>query len=519
MVDVDDMTAATKEKAGDNNDNNNDNNNNDEEEELDPQQREINRLKAMLAEKDSEIVDLRRGLDAQVSMVMELENLEQKEHQEYERRLEANKTLIHELGERVGQESKHKAEAESILMYTQKKCEDQMTQIDRLNEMNKVNTELLAAMKQDEQQQQPHDPAKWEIHSKLEYMVDTNQKLILELAESQEVLQRARKDVSDNECLCLELSSQLDKLASQLNEADELMANVKTNLQEKERELKKCQERVAFLEKALVENDDDATDNDNTTGTALLLKQLKEQDAKTEQMKKERDASLAKATKFSLALASTREQNDILLEKIDSAQSSYSFFNKSPNAAVAVAAPSSSMASPSAASIPNKQNSPVSSSAAVAALATPKLGTPRRQSSGDGGVFDGSRIRNFFGRAKGPAAAATTPVPGTAAAAAAKSNGASATTAYAPSSTQGNLAKSRLFNRNTHANSQASNGSSGSSSNNKKNGKNGDKDNKEGNPFDDDLNASFANPSVGKESSMDENVQGGGGDVNLALTL
>lgn len=497
MIDVDDMAAANK-KEGDNNDNNDD-------EGLDPQQREINKLKAILAERDNEIVDLKRGLDAQVSMVMELENLEQKEHQAYEKRLEANKTLIHELGERVGSESKGKAELESILTYTQKQCEDQMTQIDRLNEMNKVNTELLAALKKDDGQP---NPAKWEIHSKLEYMMETNQKLILELAESQEVLQRARKDVSDNECLCLELSSQLDKLASQLNEADELMANVKTNLQEKESELKKCQERVTFLEKALVENDNES--DDDTKGTALLLKQLKLKDAQTEQMKKERDASLSKATKFSLALASTREQNDILLEKIESAQSSYSFFNKSPNAATPViVASSSSMASPSAPKVvSNNSKNPAS----AAALATPKLGTPRRQLSGDGssaaGVFDGSRIRNFFGRAKSPSIDNTTTTT--------KNN--DTATEYAPSSTQGNLAKSRLFNRNPSANnSQASNNGNSKNNNGKQNGDQDDKD--EGNPFDDDLNASFANPSVGKESSMDENVQGGGGDVNLALTL
>ena len=476
------VNGATKE--GDSNDN-------DEEEELDPQQQEINRLRAIISARDEEIVDLKRGLDAQVSMVMELENLEQKEHQEYERRLEDNKILIHELGERVGQESKGKAEVESILTYTQKKCEDLMTQIDRLNEVNKINTETLEAMKKDES-----------VHGKLDFMVQTNQKLVLELAESQEVLQKTRKDVSDNECLCLELSSQLDKLASQLNDADESMANVKKILKEKEQELKKCQERVVLLEKSLMENEkDDNGETDDSVGTALLLKELKLKDTQNEQMQKERDASLAKATKFALALASTREQNDVLLAKIESSQSSFSFFNKSPNAATTSAA----IKSPSATkAISTNKESP---SSAATLLAAPRLGTPRRQLSGDGVVFDGSRIRNFFGRTgKAPSTSSDNAQPAP--------NG--ATVEYPPGSTQGNLAKSRLFNRNTSANSQSSNGDS--KVNGKKN-RNVDKSEKEGNPFDDDLNASFANPSVGKESSMDENVQGGGGDVNLALTL
>ena len=40
---------------------------------------EIRKLKTQLGEKDKQLADLQKGLEAQVHMVMELENLEQKE--------------------------------------------------------------------------------------------------------------------------------------------------------------------------------------------------------------------------------------------------------------------------------------------------------------------------------------------------------------------------------------------------------------------------------------------------------
>ena len=265
-------------------------------------------------------------------------------------------------------------------------------------------------------------------------------------------------------------------------------------------------------------NDNAEGEVDDTKGTALLLKQLKLKDAEHAQMQKERDASLAKATKLSLALATTRELNDTLQEKLE-VQSSYSFFTKSPTAAV------HHVVSPSTQKTLLKTT--------PTEIATPTLGTLHRHSSGEGvnnnttadnasggGRFDGRRIRNFFGRGKSNSMTpATTPptAPASLTPNANDSNGNSNTPFQQQPSTQANLSKSRLFQRNTSANSQTSNGSSHGDSNH--GGATKDTITEGGNPFDDDLNASFANPSVGMASSIDENVQGGGGDINLALTL
>jgi hypothetical protein len=72
--------------------------------------------------------------------------------QEYEAKLEANKNLIHELGERVGQETKSRADLESQLQYMTAKSNDQKTQMERLEELNQVNTELINTIKKDQQE-------------------------------------------------------------------------------------------------------------------------------------------------------------------------------------------------------------------------------------------------------------------------------------------------------------------------------------------------------------------------------
>ncbi|CAB9503426.1 expressed unknown protein [Seminavis robusta] len=474
---------------------------------------QIENLKEQVKEKDQHLKDLEKGLDAQVAMVMELEKLEEKELQEYEAKLVANKKLITELGERVGMETKAKAELESQLQYVQAKNKDQATQIERLEELNKVNTELLKAVKsQDEENQKKngksqHDNnhSKWEALGKVEYLMETNQKLVMELAQAQEDMQRVRKDVSDKELLCLELSSQLDKLASQLNSADEDMAGVKYQLKQKEDQFKKSDDRVKTLEQALLEPQ---SEGDETMGKAVLMRKLKDKEDVTAQMKKERDVALAKATKLSLALASTREHVDALQEKLEYQNSIVDrILGKGRNP------PSSHTNNNHAAAAPTKtlpkRHASFGSKKAVE-HATTTDGEAQRT-----GPFDGRRIRNFFNRGRtGSNAEAAVANNNTAAAAADTSNN----KALPKPATVG------LFGRRTSSESAAPPGESsergldGSSSAADPNIVQPKADGNT-NPFDDDHNASFVNTSVGKESHIDEAVQGGGGDVNLALTI
>ena len=86
---------------------------------------EIRSLKTQLEEKDKQLADLQKGLEAQVHMVMELENLEQKELHQYELKIDANKKLIQELGERVGQETTQKAELEVRVKEIEQQVQDQ----------------------------------------------------------------------------------------------------------------------------------------------------------------------------------------------------------------------------------------------------------------------------------------------------------------------------------------------------------------------------------------------------------
>jgi len=431
-------------------------------------------------------------------MVMELEELEQKELQIYERKLEANKNLIQELGDRVGLEAKAKAELQSNFSVLEQKCEDQQIQIDRLKELNEANMEMMASMKKQDGANNNNNDNSNGAHGKLEYMMETNQKLVMELAQVQEDIQKSRREVSDKEKFCLELSSQLDKLATQLNTSDEQMSNYKNQLTAKQEELDAALARVAMLESSMMEKNDNPEDDNKSTadpdaerGTAVLLRALKKKEDEWNQMKRERDTSLAKATKLSLALASTREYNDSLQEKLEYQDSivdrivgkrrvHHNNHNSSHS-------PTSNHTPP-----PKPTPPPV----------TPNERTP------SGGSSSGTRIRNFFNRGSGGAAAAAKTE-----AAPWAGNANNGTRGKNGKKTPGRTFSGRLFRRDKSASDNESSHHSTA-----KDEATPVKD--DSNPFDDHAYSEhFINPSLGKESHIDENVQGGGGDVNLALTL
>ena len=458
---------------------------------------------------------------------MELERLEQKEMREYERKLDANKRLIDELGERVGQESRAKAELESTLQVLRKKCEDQAAQLSRVTELNSVHQTLFQDVKHDPHAAGGGKEKPWDLYQKLEDLMASHQKLVEEMDLKNDEVQQKRQEVSDQELLCIELSTQLDKLATQLNDADSEMAKCKTEAETAKAQAAKAQERMQMLEKSILQEEEENTNTDNnndgetqTTGKAILLKQLQEVEELLKKVTQERDVSLHKATNLSIALATTREHNDALQEKLQYQNNIVDrFLGKSHRVAVpttpsAVPAnhgnygtgtsPSNSRYSYSQPGNHIQSNTlpfPVKSPLGNTNTTTPtnssssNTRTPPARTSSKDGLFTGQRIRNFFANRR-----ATIATNATAAATAGGSNGnssnsnnntplSSPTPNAKPVKTDLDLPNPQITTTDTH------------------------------NPFDDDDHDAFANPAVGKESDVAEQSQGGGGDVNLALTL
>lgn len=228
---------------------------NDDEPDLNIQ---IERLKAALHNKHEQMLDLQRGLQAQVHMVMELEELEQKEVADFKAKIEANKRLIQELGERVGHEAKEKAELETRLEFANKQLKDNTDHIKRLEDLHQSHIQIIQQMNTGKQAQgtaahlKPRNSV-WEVYTKVEDLMQKNHTLAQDLQKANDEKQKIQQQVLDKELLCLELSSQLDKMASSLNNEDELMAQVKVDLEKKEQECQNLKERVTLLETSLLE--------------------------------------------------------------------------------------------------------------------------------------------------------------------------------------------------------------------------------------------------------------------------